>query len=98
LNTEYTRSVEYKHFLYQKSNKTIIFHEKTTNEGEPYYPVPNDKNLKLYLQYKKLAEEEINVHFLGRLANYKYFNMDEAIKNSMDYYINIIKTKIKNII
>jgi len=91
----YTRIVEYKHFLNQKSNHTLIVSETTTDIGEPYYPVPNKKNLDLYNQYKELAidEEKNNVYFIGRLANYKYFNMDEAISNSLEFFENII---IKN--
>lgn len=84
--TPYTRCVEYKHFLNQKSKHTIIVKEKSTDKGEPYYPVLNDSNISLYEQYKKLAETECNVHFLGRLASYKYFNMDQAIRNSLDYF------------
>ena len=83
----YTRCVEYKHFLNQKSDHTIYVKETTTDKGEPYYPVLNDRNIKLYAQYHKMAEEEgDNIHFIGRLASYKYFNMDQAIRNSLDYY------------
>jgi UDP-galactopyranose mutase len=85
-DVEFTRIVEYKHFLNQKSNDTVIVREYSTNEGEPYYPVPNKKNLELYQQYQKHAENEPHIHFLGRLANYKYFNMDEAIANSLTYF------------
>ena len=86
-NTKYTRCVEYKHFLNQKSDHTVIVKETTTDKGEPYYPVLNEKNKSLYKIYQELAEKEgENVHFLGRLASYKYFNMDQAIKNSLDYY------------
>ena len=87
-DVKYTRIVEYKHFLNQKSKDTIIVKEITNDEGEPYYPVPNKKNLDLYKEYKKLAEEEEkkNVYFIGRLANYKYFNMDEAIENSLKFF------------
>ena len=89
----YTRIVEYKHFLNQNSNDTIIVSEKTNDIGEPYYPVPNKKNLELYEKYKILAknEEEKNIFFVGRLANYKYFNMDEAILNSLTFFENIIQ-------
>jgi UDP-galactopyranose mutase len=89
----YTRIVEYKHFLNQKSNDTIIVSETTNDIGEPYYPVPNKKNLELYEQYKKLAknEEKNNIFFVGRLANYKYFNMDEAILNSLIFFKNVIQ-------
>ena len=86
---DFTRIVEYKHFLNQDSPHTIIVTEKTKDNGEPYYPVPNNKNLELYEKYKKLAKEEEknNVYFLGRLANYKYFNMDAAIENAL-YFFN----------
>lgn len=82
----FTRIVEYKHFLNQQSDHTVIVKEVSTDNGEPYYPVPNDKNLKLYEKYKQFASEEKNVHFLGRLADYKYFNMDTAILNSLEYF------------
>lgn len=87
-NHKYTRSVEYKHFLNQKSMHSVVVFETTNDIGEPYYPVPNEKNKKLYERYKELADKEENVYFLGRLANYKYFNMDEAIKNSLDFFKN----------
>jgi len=89
----YTRIVEYKHFLNQKSNDTIIVSEKTNDIGEPYYPVPNKKNLELYEKYKILAknEEKNNIFFVGRLANYKYFNMDEAILNSLKFFTDVIQ-------
>lgn len=82
----FTRIVEYKHFLNQTSDHTVIVKEVTTDDGEPYYPVPNEKNLSLYEKYKQFASEEKNVHFLGRLANYKYFNMDTAILNALEYF------------
>lgn len=85
-DTEFTRIVEYKHFLNQKSPHTTIVKEYTTNDGDPYYPVLNEKNIKLYEKYQELAAKESNVHFIGRLANYKYFNMDQAIKNALDYF------------
>jgi len=83
----FTRIVEYKHFLNQKSKDTIIFKEISCSDGEPYYPVLNKKNLELYKKYKLLAEKEESrkVFFIGRLANYKYFNMDEAILNSLNF-------------
>lgn len=83
----HTRSVEYKHFLYQKSDWTIIARETTSDVGEPYYPVPTRRNADLYRQYQELASSvEKNVHFIGRLASYKYFNMDQAIRAAIDYY------------
>ena len=90
LDCDYTRIVEYKHFLNQSSNDTIIVKEYTTDEGEPYYPVLNEKNMELFKKYKSFAEKETKVHFIGRLANYKYFNMDEAINNALEYFCAFI--------
>lgn len=85
-NVPFTRIVEYKHFLNQHSPHTTIVKEITKDSGEPYYPVPNKRNLALYEKYKELAKLENNVHFIGRLSSYKYFNMDQAIKNSLEWY------------
>ena len=87
-NENFTRIVEYKHFLNQQSPHTIIVKEFANDIGEPYYPVPNEKNINLYDTYAKMAKEEEskNIFFVGRLANYKYFNMDEAINNALDFY------------
>jgi UDP-galactopyranose mutase len=82
----YTRIVEYKHLLHQESPHTIISKEVTTDIGEPYYPVPNKRNQELYEKYRALAEKNPKIHFIGRLANYKYFNMDGAILNALEYY------------
>lgn len=91
---DYTRIVEYKHFGNQKSAKTSIVKEYTVDHGEPYYPVPNEKNQKVYEQYKKEADKLENVYFVGRLANYKYFNMDQAFKNALDLYRSLEKEKV----
>ena len=86
LEVNYTRIVEYKHFGNQKSSKTTIVKEYTTDEGDPYYPVLNEKNLAIYRKYQQEAAKMKNVYFVGRLANYKYFNMDEAFKNALELY------------
>jgi UDP-galactopyranose mutase len=76
----FTRIVEYKHFLNQVvPGKTTIVREYTTAEGDPYYPVPTKANQEVYKQYQALAAAESGVFFVGRLANYKYYNMDAAI-------------------
>eukprot|EP01084_Bolivina_argentea_P120955 214429_1 len=92
----FTRIREYKHFyksLHQFSlPHTIIFKEYSSDKGEPYYPVPSDRNKKLFLKYKQLAdaeEKKNNIYFVGRLANYKYFNMDQAIINSLQLYTKL---------
>ena len=85
---DYTRIVEYKHKPNQpedaKSSKgTVIFKEFSCDHGEPYYPVPNPANRSLFEKYQKLAAEEPGVCFVGRLASYKYFNMDQAFLNAL---------------
>ena len=96
INVPYTRIVEYKHFLNQQSDHTIIVKETPTDVGEPYYPVPSQKNLDLYEKYRLLAsrEEMKNVYFVGRLANYKYFNMDEAVWNSLQFFESLPRARL----
>lgn len=98
---KFTRITEYKHPYNQQSNHTIITKEYSNSYGEPYYPVLNNKNLELFEKYKKMSIEETNknnIHFVGRLANYKYFNMDQAIKNSLDYFNKYLCFKSYNIV
>lgn len=89
-NTDYpyTRVTEYKHILGQKVKEdrrcTVLAWEYSVSGGDPYYPVPNDRNRDLFLKYKALSETESDVVFVGRLASYKYFNMDEAILAAME--------------
>lgn len=84
---QFTRIVEYKHFTKQKHPKTTISKEFTVDyipdQNEPYYPVPNPANQAIYAQYKQEADKLDNIYFVGRLANYKYFNMDQAFKNAL---------------
>lgn len=91
----FTRIVEYKHITGQKSPKTTIVKEFTTDEGEPYYPVPNPRNQAIYDQYKREADKLENIYFVGRLANYKYFNMDQAFKNALDLFHSLEGSKVQ---
>ena len=84
-DVKFTRIVEYKHVPNQpeavKQGKvagTLIAKEYSSAEGDPYYPVPNPDNRALYEKYRALAEKEEGVCFVGRLASYKYFNMDQV--------------------
>uniref|UniRef100_UPI00147935D6 UDP-galactopyranose mutase n=1 Tax=Streptococcus suis TaxID=1307 RepID=UPI00147935D6 len=80
--TPYTRIIEHKHFEFGTQPKTIITREysKTWKRGdEPYYPVNNDRNNKLYTAYKRLAEQQENVIFGGRLGHYRYYDMHQVI-------------------
>ena len=90
-DVDFTRIIEYKHFGGQKSEKTTVVREYTVDEGEPYYPVPNPRNGEIYKKYRDEAEKLLDVHFVGRLANYKYFNMDQAFKNALDLFESLEK-------
>ena len=86
LDTPHTRIVEYKHMLHQKSPHSVLFTEYPADDGEPFYPVPTERNKALYRRLVKQAADIPNVTFVGRLANYKYFNMDEAISNALSIF------------
>lgn len=84
--TPYTRIIEHKHFEFGTQPKTIISREYSKEwdiKDEPYYPINDDKNNKLYYRYKELAEGEDNVIFGGRLGEYKYYDMDEVIESAL---------------
>lgn len=80
---DYTRATEFKHLTGQEHKKTTVAYEYSYayQEGinEPYYPIPKSENAELYEKYKKEADKLQNVIFLGRLADYKYYNMDQTI-------------------
>ncbi len=90
----WTRICEYKHLLNQDASGTTIVKEYPSSVGEPYYPIPSDRNKALYEHYKRLAEaeEKKGVYFVGRLANYKYFNMDQAIENALCVFDKVYPT------
>lgn len=96
MEVDFTRIVEYKHFGDQKSAKTTIVKEYTTDDGDPYYPVLNEKNLAIYNKYQEEAAKVKDVYFVGRLANYKYFNMDQAFKNALDLFHSLEGESIVN--
>lgn len=89
----FTRIVEYKHLPNQPHDSmgTYICREYSSSEGDPYYPVPNDENKNLYNKYRAMAEKEEDVIFTGRLASYKYFNMDEAIQNALEVAKSLVQ-------
>ena len=84
----YTRIIEHKHFEFDSTSpKTIISREYSSTwklGDEPYYPVNDEKNGKLYLKYKELADKEDKVIFGGRLGQYKYFDMDDVIDSALE--------------
>jgi len=88
----YTRVTEFKYLTGQEHAKTSIVYEYPRAEGDPYYPVPRPENAELYKKYKALADATPGVHFVGRLATYKYYNMDQVVAQALTIY-NQITTK-----
>lgn len=85
--TPFTRIIEHKHFEFGTQNKTVITREYPADweEGmEAYYPVNNEKNQELFVKYKELSEKEENIIFGGRLAEYKYYDMDKVIESALN--------------
>jgi UDP-galactopyranose mutase len=89
----YTRSTEFKHLTGQEHRKTSLVYEYPMAEGDPYYPVPRPENNELYKKYQALAEERSDVHFVGRLATYKYYNMDQVVAQALSVYARIVGQK-----
>jgi UDP-galactopyranose mutase len=85
-DNEYTRITEYKHLTGQSSDKTSVTYEFPCWDGDPYYPVPKPENAELYQKYKNLADETPDVHFVGRLATYRYYNMDQVVAQALATY------------
>jgi UDP-galactopyranose mutase len=75
----YTRITEFKHLSGQVHSGTSIVREYPSAEGDPYYPIPNPANEALFKRYEALADAESDVHFIGRLAQYRYYNMDQVV-------------------
>ena len=82
----YTRVTEFKYLTGQEHAKTSIVYEFPKSQGDAYYPVPRKENAELYARYKKLADTTPNVHFVGRLATYKYYNMDQIVAQALTAY------------
>ncbi len=85
--TPYTRIIEHKHFEFGTQKETVITREYPSEwapGAQPFYPINDEKNEKLYTEYKKLAEKEKNVIFGGRLGSYRYYDMDKAIKAALE--------------
>jgi UDP-galactopyranose mutase len=90
---EYTRITEFKYLTGQQHPKTAVVYEYPRAEGDPYYPVPRPENAVLYKQYQALAEATPNVHFVGRLATYKYYNMDQVVAQALTTVAKMNKTR-----
>lgn len=87
----YTRITEYKHLTGQSHEKTSISFEFPCAEGDPYYPIPNPENAALYKRYQVLANTVPGVWFVGRLATYRYYNMDQVVGQALALYQQLSK-------
>jgi UDP-galactopyranose mutase len=83
VSEQFTRITEFKHLTGQEHSGTSIVREYSMAEGDPYYPIPTRQNAALSKQYEDLAAAELNTIFVGRLAQYKYFNMDQVVGSSL---------------
>ena len=82
----YTRITEFKYLTGQEHPQTSVCYEYPSAEGDPYYPVPRPENAALYQRYQALADATPNVTFVGRLATYKYYNMDQVVGQALATY------------
>jgi UDP-galactopyranose mutase len=87
-DNEFTRVTEFKHLTGQEHLKTSIVYEFSRAEGDPYYPIPRQENAAIYKKYQQLAEES-GILFAGRLATYKYYNMDQVVAQALTAYAKL---------
>jgi UDP-galactopyranose mutase len=83
MSEDYTRITEYKHLTGQRRPRTSITYEYPTDTGDPYYPIPRAENAELYKKYEALALRTPDVWFVGRLATYRYYNMDQVVGQAL---------------
>ncbi len=86
---EHTRVTEFKHLTGQRHDLTTVVYEYPRADGDPYYPVPRPENAALYKRYAALAELRSDVHFVGRLATYQYYNMDQVVAQALTLHKRI---------
>lgn len=94
-NYDYTRIHEYKHYLNDKSDKTVIAKEYSEffepGKNKRYYPIPKKENEELYKKYSEEADKLKNIYFLGRLADYKYYDIDKCIIRAFEVFEGLQK-------
>jgi UDP-galactopyranose mutase len=88
----YTRVTEFKYLTGQEHPLTSVVYEFPRADGDPYYPIPRADNAALYKQYQALAEETPEVHFVGRLGTYRYYNMDQVVGQALTLYTRLTQT------
>jgi len=87
----YTRITDFKYLTGQVHPKTAVVYEFPKAEGDPYYPVPRPENAELYKKYQQLASTTKNTFFVGRLATYKYYNMDQVVAQALTTFKKIMQ-------
>jgi len=87
----YTRVTEFKHLTGQSHASTSLVYEYPQSEGDPYYPVPRAENTTLFRRYEAEAEELSDVTFVGRLASYKYYNMDQVVGQALATFKRMVR-------
>ena len=99
-NHDFTRIGEYKYFLNDKSENTVVSFEYPEaferGRNDRYYPIVRDENQNLYNRYLEKAKELKNVYFLGRLGDYKYYDMDKAVNRALALFDEVFAKKEKN--
>ena len=86
---DFTRITEFKHLTGQKHEQTSIVYEYPRAEGDPYYPIPRPENQERFKQYQALAQRMAGIHFAGRLATYRYYNMDQVVAQALTLFKRI---------
>ena len=90
----FTRITEFKHLTGQKHDKTTLVYEYPEASGDPYYPVPRPENDLLYKKYAALANMLPNTYFVGRLATYRYYNMDQVVAQALTTFKKIMQSEL----
>ncbi|MDN3550203.1 UDP-galactopyranose mutase [Mucilaginibacter aquaedulcis] len=85
---DFTRITEFKYLTGQKHKKTTVVYEFPKSDGDPYYPIPRPENNELYKRYQALAAQSETI-FVGRLATYKYYNMDQVVAQALSVFKKI---------
>jgi UDP-galactopyranose mutase len=89
----YTRITEYKHLTGQQHPKSSLTYEYPSAEGDPYYPIPRPENQELFKKYEALADATPGVTFVGRLATYRYYNMDQIVGQALATFRKLDATR-----
>ncbi len=90
---DYTRITEFKYLTGQQHAQTSIVYEYPRAEGDPYYPIPQPANAAIYAKYRELAQSLPDVHFVGRLATYRYYNMDQVVGQALTVYKQLARAE-----